>query len=182
MKTSLLKLVSSKEKRVEKKGKKKKHLRKYVIQDRIRFKRGFDRFWFFFIYPNSDLSSEEILEIVELNFDRFVSIAFEEVAKEVVRKVYRVEFCQSYWDRKVEFDIFGRFYDDSYIIGETKWKRSKISKNTYIKLLKKIELVDFVARKVALFSRNGFSKELMSLKDERLDIYDLKRVAEVIGD
>ncbi len=159
----------------------KKHLRHYKVEDKIKFSRPFYRFWFTFIAPNEDLIQkgeiQKVLNIIQKNFDKYVSFFFEELSNELIKKIYsNNQYLETgaYWERNKEIDMLAKISKDGFIAGECKWKNQKICKNTLNKLQKKCQGIDFNIEKYALFSKSGFSKELLSKKYDKILLFDLK--------
>ncbi len=159
----------------------KKHLRHYKVEDKIKFSKPFYRFWFTFIAPNEDLIQkgeiQKVLNIIQKNFDKYVSFFFEELSNELIKKIYsNNQYLETgaYWERNKEIDMLAKISKDGFIAGECKWKNQKICKNTLNKLQKKCQGIDFNIEKYALFSKSGFSKELLSKKYDKILLFDLK--------
>ena len=149
----------------------KKELRGYTPEDKLRFVKNFDRFWYTFIYPFSkELDSniqKNCLIHIEQNFDKFVSLTFEELSNVLIKEdVFKLNIIQSggYWDRYTEYDLLAKKSNNRYILGECKWTNQKICKNELRKLKNKAKYLQFDVEQYALFSKNGFSKSLKSEK------------------
>ncbi len=157
----------------------KKELRGYVPEDKLRFVKNFDRFWYTFIYPFSkELDSniqKNCLVNIKQNFDKFVSLTFEELSNELIKEdIFKLNIVQSggYWDRYTEYDLLAKKSNGRYILGECKWTNQKICKNELRKLKNKAKYLKFDIEQYALFSKNGFSK---SLKNENgILLFELK--------
>jgi hypothetical protein len=164
----------------------KKELRGYKIEDKIRFEKEFYRFWFTFIYPNQDdLEKSEYnqtLKDIKENIDYFVSGFFEEISNSLIEDIYKNKILESgsYWDRDVEIDLFVKLKNGENILGECKWKNHKVSKNILNKLKKVSIKAGLRADYFALFSKNGFSKELQNLEENNLLLYDLESFKRLI--
>jgi len=162
----------------------KKEFRGYHIEDKIRFCKNFYRFWFTFIAPNSSLLeagdfSGVILKI-EKDLNRYISFIFETLSNELILKKFECVESGSYWDKKVELDLFCKTSKGKIIAGECKWKNQKISKNILNKLQKKSNLAGLKVDIFALFSKNGFSNELLKHSDENIQLYDLDSFKELL--
>ncbi|RUM66697.1 MAG: ATPase [Sulfurospirillum sp.] len=158
----------------------KKELRGYKIEDKMRFSKEFYRFWFTFIYPNRHLLANgeynEVIKQIEDNLDYFISLFFEEISNSLLNSIYKGRVVESgaYWDKDVEIDLLVRLDDGTTIVGECKYKNHKISKNTLNKLQKVAFKADIKVDTFALFSKNGFSNELIRLKNDKLLLFDLE--------
>ncbi len=180
---NIIKKEISREKPLKKEKKRplKKHLRQYKVEDKIKFSKQFYRFWFTFIAPNKEKIKEkrfnEVMEHIEKNFDKYVSFSFEELSNELFKKINKnnkyIE-TGSYWERNKEIDMLAKVSEKGFIAGECKWKNQKVCKNILNKLRKKCENMDFEIEGYALFSKSGFSKELLSSKYDKILLFDLK--------
>ncbi|HHO65228.1 MAG TPA: hypothetical protein ENJ71_01770, partial [Epsilonproteobacteria bacterium] len=79
----------------------------------------------------------------------------------------------SYWDQYSEFDILAVTRDKKLILGECKYKDRKICKNELNKLKDKALQSGIPVDLYALFSKSGFSNELLGMKDKNLLLFDL---------
>ena len=161
------------------KQKLKKEHRRYKIQNKIKFKQPFLRFWFRYIYPSQELIAqgafEEILDFILGDLENFVSFTFEELSIELLKEKFpSYTSSGSYWDRKVEMDILLEFPTGKRIVGECKWKNSKICKKTLTSLIKKSRIAGIEADRYALFSKSGFSNELLKSKESDILLFDLE--------
>ncbi|MBS4331308.1 DUF234 domain-containing protein [Campylobacter vulpis] len=178
LKSGILRIEKSKENKIEKSKhhKLKRELRAYVIQDKILFKDHYTRFHFYFLKPNENLilagKFEGLLEKIKEKFEFYQSFCFEQLAREFVEKHFGIYSVQSYWDRNLELDLY---YKDETIslVGEVKFKNKKICKNVLNDLYKKAQELNLKPDYYIIFSKNGFSKELESLQDEHLLLFDL---------
>ncbi len=157
----------------------KKELRRYKREDKIRFSKEYFRFWYTFIYPHiNDLEKNEynqtLTDIAE-NLDYFISSYFEELSNTLIEDIYhnQVKELGGYWDKNVEIDLLVKLKDGRQITGECKWTNHKISKNILNKLKKVTQKAGIRADYYALFSKNGFSKELEKGEDKQVLLYDL---------
>ena len=150
----------------------KKELRGYSPEDKLRFVKNFDRFWYTFIYPYYEELDNDIkqncLENIKQGSDKFVSLTFEELSNELIKEdIFGLNIIQSggYWDRHTEYDLLAKQDNGRYILGECKWTNQKICKNELTKLKNKAKYLPFEIDKYALFSKNGFSESLKQEKD-----------------
>lgn len=158
----------------------KKSLRRYKVQDKIRFCNNFTRFWFTYIAPNYDkpLHVQKIMQKIE----QHVSLSFEELSDELV--VHRCKdetilSCGSYWDKDIEIDLLVEAKSGIILAGESKWKNHKVCKNILKSLQKKCERAKLKVDCFVLCSKSGFSKELMSIKSDRIMLVNLKDFEEL---
>ncbi|WP_294958875.1 DUF234 domain-containing protein [Sulfurovum sp.] len=167
--------------RIHPKHKIKKELRSYRIQDKLRFCKPFMRFWFgFVIRYRNDLQQRKgtlFLENFKNHYERLRSLIYEQLCNDMLEQYYRTSTPLlshgSYWDQHSEFDLLAVTTDKKLILGECKYKERKICKNELSKLKAKAEKSGIAADVYVLFSKNGFSNELLQMKDERLLLFDL---------
>ena len=163
----------------------KKEERGYKVEDKIHFNSHFSRFWFRFIEPNLSLlkegRSEEILELIRREFDEYASLGFELLSGELMAKKLGFDgiLLSSFWSKNIELDMLFSI-NGKIIVGEAKYKERKICKNVLNLVLHKCERLGIKPDIVALFSKSGFSKELLGLKDERLRLYEIKDYEELL--
>ena len=178
---NLIQKELSREKPIQKhpKQKLKKELRRYRIQHKARFTKPFLRFWFRYIYPHSQeiqaKKFDTIIAFIMQDLENFVSLTFEELCNDLLKERFPEAITSgSYWDRKVELDILLELPNEEVIIGECKWKNSKICKKTFTSLQKKAKIAGFTPKYYALFSKSSFSNELLKSKDPNLLLFDLE--------
>ena len=170
-------------KKIHPKQKIKKSLKRYHISHKIKFKNPFFRFWFRYIQPNiKDIKEEnfqKILKNIEEDFENFISFIFEELSNELIKERFNdILSTGSYWDKKVELDILTFFEGGKVLVGECKWKNSKICKKTLTSLQKKCKVANIDVDIFALFSKSGFSNGLLKKKDKNLLLFDLEDLKE----
>ncbi|QKF85587.1 DUF234 domain-containing protein [Campylobacter blaseri] len=176
----ILELEKSREKKPTPQNKKEKlpkYLRRYTIHDKVKFKNHFDRFWFRFIEPNLTLLDnnkiEQVLEIIKLDFENYASLGFEALSGLVLKKYLNLEKdVYSFWTKDLEIDIFYEF-DDKVMIGEVKYKDRKVCKSLLNSISLKCEKLNITPDKIIIFSKSGFSKELLNIKSEKLLLFDM---------
>jgi hypothetical protein len=164
----------------------KKEFRRYKIEDKIIFSRGFNRFWFTFIAPYAKLIEkggyDEVLKLISDEIDKYISLSFEMLSNDLILKEFDITESGSYWDRYIELDIMAKTSNGKTIAGEAKWKNQKISKNTLNKLQKKCELAGLKVDYFALFSKSGFSNELLKKHDKNVLLYDIDSFKGLLDD
>jgi len=162
--------------------KKKKQQRRYTIQAKIEFTHPIYRFWYTFVEPHfKEIKQGEFdlfFESLQTSFDRYVSFTFEDLSNALIKQTFETKDPISekgtYWDRHNEFDLLAKTKSNCMIIGECKWKRSKVCKSLVSKLKSKCEKSGLSPDYLALFSKRGFSKELKSSNDPTLLCFELK--------
>ena len=167
--------------KIHPKHKLKKELRSYRIQDKLRFVHPYMRFWFGFVtYYKKDLlqgNGVAFLDNFNKNYERLRSLVYEQLCDDLLVKFYEkttpLLSSGSYWNQHSEFDILALTNDKKLILGECKYKERRICKNELSKLKTKAVQSAIKADVFVLFSKSGFSNELLSLKDENLLLFDL---------
>jgi len=172
---NILKIEYSRESplRVHPKHKLPKEQRAYKIQDKLRFTQPFMRFWFGFVtYYRKELAlgaGSKFLENFEKHYERLRSLVYEQLCDDLLIEYYKnkdsIQASGSYWNIYSEFDILATTKSKKIILGECKYKDRKLKQKAAESGIK----VDVYA----LFSKSGFSKELLGMKDEKLLLFDL---------
>jgi hypothetical protein len=104
------------------------------------------------------------------------------LSNDLILKEFDITESGSYWDRYIELDIMAKTSNGKTIAGEAKWKNQKISKNTLNKLQKKCELAGLKVDYFALFSKSGFSNELLKKHDKNVLLYDIDSFKGLLDD
>ena len=167
--------------RIHPKQKLKKELRSYRIQDKLRFRMPFMRFWFGFVteYREGLMrgESDAFLENFKNHYERLRSLVYEQLCNDMLWHYYGkttpLLSNGSYWDQHSEFDLLAVTSDKKVILGECKYKERKICKNELSKLKAKAEKSGIAVDTYVLFSKNGFSNELLQMKNASLLLFDL---------
>jgi len=155
----------------------KREISRHKISHKMRFKLPFLRFWFYFIRPQHKNivtgNFESVLENYHKHKQAFSGYIFEELSDLLLHHVSREKIINSgsYWDRQVEIDLLAVNEKREIIVGECKWTNHKINKKELHKLEEKCSKVGFKADCIILFSKRGFSNELIQTADERLRLY-----------
>ena len=157
-----------------------KSLRSYKIESKVRFNIPFYRFWFGFVEPFikdlSHHSSQRFFANYEQHFSRLSSLVFEQLSNQLLNQYFDNQLVSmgSYWDKNSEFDILAYTKEGKTILGECKYKNRKICKNELSKLKQKALNSNIKVDKYALFSKSGFSNELLNSNDKNLILFELK--------
>jgi len=158
-----------------------KEQRAYRIQDKLRFTQPFMRFWFGFVtYYRKELllgAGTNFLENFTQHYERLRSLVYEQLCNDLLLKYYEnkdsILSSGSYWNIYSEFDILAVTGSKKIILGECKYKDRTVCKNELTKLKQKAAESGIKVDIYALFSKSGFSKELLSMQDEHLLLFDL---------
>jgi len=167
--------------KIHPKHKLKKELRAYRVQDKLRFVQPFMRFWFGFVtYYRKELSAGDgkaFLENFEKHYERLRTLIYEQLCDDLLLKYYEKKSpllsSGSYWNQYSEFDILAITSEKKLILGECKYKERKICKNELNKLKEKALQSGIPVDTYVLFSKSGFSNELLGMKDKNLLLFDL---------
>ncbi|EAH4571166.1 DUF234 domain-containing protein [Campylobacter sp. 2352 PW] len=184
---NILTLEKSQEKPIvkNKRQKIKKELRSYSIQDKVVFKNQGLRFFFYFIYPNLNLITmkryNELMGIIQENLEKYQSFTFELLCKEFLAKKLKVEQVCSFWNYYCEIDLYYK-KENFCVLGEVKFKERKICKNILNTLKNKAKQLQIQPNLYVLFSKSGFSKELILNKERNLLLYTLEDFQFLIKD
>ena len=166
--------------RIYPKQKIKKELRRYRIQDKLRFVDPFYRFWFGFVEPFvAELERGETQDYVA-NFyahkERLYSLLFEQLSDAFLFDYFAasdpIVSSGSFWNKDDEFDIVALTQSGRLIVGECKYKDRLVCKNELGKLKRKAAQNGFDADVFVLFAKDGFSNELRSMQDASLLLFD----------
>lgn len=145
---------------------------------------SFFKFYYTFVYPyiseiNGGLSDIIMEDVVSEGLSMFVSYEFEKISlmylKEIIRngemKIRPVRIGR-WWNKSEEIDIVGYDLKDNYIFGECKWRNEKLNCSILKKLQLKSENVsnNCNEKNYILFSKSGFTKELIDLAKESKNV------------
>jgi hypothetical protein len=170
------------------KHKLKKEQRSYRVQDKLRFVQPFMRFWFGFVtYYKKDLAlgkGDAFLENFEKHYDRLRSLVYEQLCDALLIQHYaehnNIVDSGSFWNIHSEFDILALSKDKKVILGECKYKDRKVCKNELTKLKAKALESGINVDVYALFSKSGFSNELLQTQDKDLLLFDLNDLKQLL--
>jgi len=151
---------------------------RHRISHKVLFSQPFLRFWFYFVSPYmreiAEGHYEEFFKNFNLKQSSYTSLIFEELSEVLLNYNLRdsqIVSSGSYWDAKIEIDIFTITDDESHYIGECKWTNKKVNRSEYHKLIEKCKKLNIEPTQILFFSKRGFSKELMSMQDKNLALY-----------
>ena len=182
-----LQIEKSKEEKIKrKKGQKlKKALRKYTIQDKVLFRNNFLRFFAYCLQPNENLilnkAYDELLAKIKKEFKHYQSLCFEGLGRELLESKFKINSISSFWSNDVEIDLF---YKDSKltVLGEVKFKDKKICKNIFNSLQNKAKILNLKPDYFVIFSKSGFSSELIKNKEANLLLFDFDELKTLLKD
>jgi hypothetical protein len=132
-------------------------------------------FHYRFVTPNltalETAPPEEVYAALIAPFlDEYVSVPFEEMAREYVRRYGRETLPAAarevgrIWTRDYDIDVTGELLDGSAVFGEAKWSVKHLGLNLIVQLNTRITQTSYLKtvpnKHLLLFSRSGFSPEL----------------------
>lgn len=157
-----------------------------------RIKDEFFQFWFRFVFPRrAELEMDnvdKVIERIKMEMSDYLSFVYEKVAIEIVKEssdlFFPFENLGRWWDKDDEIDIVGLNQEfNAVLFGEVKWSRKRVGENVFVELKTKAEKVKWgdtkTSRFYILFSKNGFTKGMLSLaKKEEVILFQYdKRIA-----
>lgn len=160
------------------KGKLKREVARYRISHKVLFTHPFIRFWFYFIAPHAKKIEQEEYEDFLKDFKKrqngYTSLVFEELSEILLN--YNLRDSQilssgSYWDANVEIDILTVTQDEKIYIAECKWTNHKVNKSEWHRVVEKCRKLSIEPTQIVLFSKRGFSKELLKDRGKNLALY-----------
>ena len=156
----------------------KRSVARHRISHKVLFSQPFIRFWFYFITPHTkDILQNDYTSLFkdfQTKQNSYTSLVFEELSEVLLN--YHIRDAQilssgSYWDAKIEIDILTVTDNEKIYVGECKWTNHKVNKKEFHKLNEKCQKLNIVPSQITLFSKRGFSKELMSMQGKELALY-----------
>lgn len=155
----------------------------YFIKD------NFLRFWFRFIFPFQSYlelnESKYVEERIADEFDYHVSYVFEELSRKFIYSMsipFIIQKCGRWWNKDNEIDVVALSNNNEILFGECKWSKKHVGLSILKKLKEKSLEVKWGTntRKefFCLFSKSGFSKELIELSksDNSLFLVDINNL------
>ncbi|UYO99363.1 ATP-binding protein [Oceanotoga sp. DSM 15011] len=138
------------------------------------------KFYYRFIFTNFSLIEQGIIDFVydkkiKPYLNQYTGFVFEDVCQQyLLRENYNIklpfifEKIGRWWGnnsikkRQEEIDILA-FNDKKAIFGECKWQDKKIGIEVYEQLLEKSNLLNFTEKYFYLFSKTGFTEEIIKV-------------------
>ena len=151
------------------------------------FNSPFLRFWFAFISPIfkgiRDGDYAEVKERWEKRRSEFVQLTFVQLSYELLKlnfKEDRLKEIRPYFEEGVELDIYAKTNSKKIIAGITRYANAKVKKSELTKLQESCKKAGIEADILVIVSKNGFSKELKALKNEKLRLITLKNFKKIV--
>lgn len=154
---------------------------RHRISHKVLFTHPFVRFWYYFIAPQTknikNGNYDKVLKNFKEKHNSYTSLVFEELSEVLLN--YNLRDAQiissgSYWDAEIEIDLLTITDKDKIYVGECKWKNHKINKKELNKLREKCEKLNLTPSQTILFSKRGFSKELMQMRGKELALFSVE--------
>ena len=159
----------------------------YTIND------NFIQFWFRFVYPyRSQLEIEDtrsVMSKIDVNFiDNHVSFVYEQLCRELISNIAsrglideEIARVGKWWDANSEIDIVGiNNQQEPALFGECKFTEKPIGSSELKTLEKKAAELSDKRKTFVLFSRSGFSPDLLEYSRTRDNILLFKLFERVV--
>ena len=142
-----------------------------------RIKDNYFKFYFRFIFPHlSELEAGDAEGVYHYNvkpyLNEYASFAFEDICIQYMRKQnkslklpFRFSKIGRWWNKQAEVDIMAFDEKGNILLGECKWRNSKVSIKALNSLKEKAMLLkkEYENKYFYLFSKSGFDEELIKL-------------------
>ncbi|KYO66958.1 ATP-binding protein [Thermovenabulum gondwanense] len=156
-----------------------------------KIKDNFFRFWYRFVFPNKDLIemglSEEVVENkIKPYISEYLGGVYEEICTDylkILNKNRKLPFIfekiGKWWGnnpfkkREEEIDIVA-FDKNNILLCECKWKNSKMDKDALDSLIEKSMLFNYGKKYYFLFSKSGFTEELVKYAGSVNNVFWIK--------
>jgi len=153
------------------------------VAKKLFFTTPFVRFWFGFVSPIYKGIKERNYSEFNERFDNYIgefsNFIFEELSLVFLQNYIaddKIKHIGKYWDEQIELDIVARTINNKLIVANCKYTNNKIKKSELSKLAQDCETLQIVPDMMILFSKNGFSSELKSMKNENLKFFTVKHL------
>jgi len=158
-----------------------------AIDDVLHFTSPFLRFWFAFISPLYQSIQDGDYSEVETRFENrkveFTHYVFEQLSRDLLVSNFpdeEITKIGSFWDREIKLDIVAQTQSGKTLVGACRYANAKIKKSELTKLTEKCDTLDFKPNVQLLFSKNGYTNELKSLKGEALRLSSIKNFKKLL--
>ncbi|MCF6309085.1 MAG: ATP-binding protein [Sulfurimonas sp.] len=145
----------------------------YFIKD------NFFRFWFLYVLNyKSQLELDNtkfVLAKIKENFSGYVAKTYEDISIEYTLHKYELLKCGRWWNKNSEIDIVG-VAEDYLVVGECKYSNKKVGVDILKSLKEKATQIELrlPIKKYLLFSKSGFTKDLVQLSqgDDSIELVE----------
>jgi hypothetical protein len=138
-------------------------------------------FWYHFIPDNiSEISlnnGEKVFdEKISYNLDAYLEMKFPDLCRDYINKIkkegkitFDIKENNIWWNKNSVIDIVAGSGLEA-IVADCFWSKHEVGVEELKSLESKAKDVDVIEREYYLFSKHGFSKELMNISKEREDL------------
>jgi len=159
--------------------------------DRILFDLPFMRFWFAMISPNYqsivEREYDEIAQKWHKTRENFPILLSNLLLRDLVKETMNAKFendpivkIGSYYDKKVEIDILAKRKSGSMIAVSCKYSKEPAKSNMMPTLIEKCVKAELEISDYVLFSKNGFTPEVESLKEKEVVLLSGKNLSSLL--
>jgi len=158
------------------------------VSNKFYFTSPFIKFWFAFVSPLFKGARDGDFNEIKTKFlnkkNEYYQAQFIHLAQESIK----IQFSESdpiveigsYWDSEHTLDIFAKTKSNKTIVGNVKYTNTKSKKSELTKLKDMTKSAKIDADIYIIFSKEGFSSELKSLKSESLKLYTIKSLKNLL--
>ena len=161
--------------------------------DKLLFTQPFMRFWFSSISPYYKSIREGDFTEMKTRWSHikndFSNLIYEQLVMEMMKKSFKddpsggyIESIGSYWDKNVEIDILAKRKSGKMIAGICKYSKSKANKSELTKLKEQCAQAELKVDTFVVFSKNKFSSELKKEKGEKVKLFSLRNLTNLLDD
>lgn len=155
------------------------------ISERIVFATPFLRFWFAFVSMKfRSIKEGDFSEVKQSYINKqsdFTKLVFVQLCKEYIKQNIDTKHpIQSYWGKSIEIDIIATLSSGEILVGSCKYNDNKIKKSELTKLKENAKTLGIKADIFVIFGKNGFSKELKSMKSDSVYLFKLNSLKSLI--
>ncbi len=160
------------------------------VSIKLNFNQPFMRFWFAVISPYyKGIKAGEYEEVKERwshMRGEFSNLIYQQLFWELVKKSHnesneeKIMKIGSYWDTNLEIDLLAKTKSGKMIAGACKFSKAKAKKSELSKLKEKCQQAELEIESYVIFSKNKFSTELKKEKGEKLQLFSLKSLGNLL--
>ena len=159
--------------------------------DRVVFTLPFMRFWFGLISPNYKGISEgdfsEFMQKWQLLRDNFSILLSNLLIRELVKQSFAEKFADdpiisigSYYDKQTHIEILAKRKSGKMLAGACKYSKKEAKINMLSSLKEKCQKVELDIEEYVLFSKNGFSSEVIQMQDREITLLSQEDISSLL--
>jgi len=159
--------------------------------DRVLFTRPFMRFWFAMISPNYKSISEgnfsEFTQKWHKLRDNFSILLSNLLLRELVKQSFAEKFADdpivsigSYYDKHTHIEILAKRKSGKMLAGACKYSKEAAKINMINSIKEKCQKSELNIADYVLFSKNGFSSEMLQMKDGEITLFSQKHLSSLL--